>query len=186
MMGKIMDKGLPTLGIAAFSGTGKTSLLKNLIPILKQKNIRTAIIKHAHHDFDIDLPGKDSYELRRAGADQMLISSAKRFVKITEVRQEIPLQQCLAQVSAAEADLVLVEGYKMARISKIELHRPCLGFALLYPFDKHIIAVASDQKLSIDDDMPVLDLKNVEEIAEFIVLNMDKLTLSLTPFDAQD
>ena len=175
-----MVEGLPTLGFAAFSGTGKTSLLKKLIPILKQKNIRIAVIKHAHHDFEIDLPGKDSYELRHAGADQVLISSARRFVKITEVTQEMPLQQCLAHVSATESDLVLVEGYKMAKISKIELHRPCLGFPLLYPLDKHIIAVASDQELNSQDDIPVLDLNNVEEISEFIILNLDKLKLSFT------
>lgn len=168
-----MIKGLPILGFAAFSGTGKTSLLKKLIPALKQNNIRVAVIKHAHHDFEIDLPGKDSYELRHAGADQVLISSARRFVKITEVSQEMPLVQCLAQVSASESDIVLVEGYKMARINKIELHRPALGFPLLYPSDKHIIAVASDQLLTHQKDMPVLDLNNVAQIAEFIISNMD-------------
>lgn len=175
-----MGECLPTLGFAAFSGTGKTSLLKKLIPVLKQKKIRIAVLKHAHHDFEIDLPGKDSYELRHAGADQVLISSAKRFVKITELSREIPLRECLAQISTAEFDLVLVEGYKMASISKIELHRPTLGFPLLYPADDHIIAVASDQGLDRNDDMPLLDLNNIEEIADFIILNMDRLTLAWT------
>ena len=178
-----MAEGLPTLGFAAFSGTGKTSLLKNLIPVLKQKNIRVAVIKHAHHDFEIDLPGKDSYELRHAGADQVLISSSKRFVKIMEVDTEASLQDCLSRVSTTDCDLVLVEGYKMATISKIELHRPSLSFPLLYPFDKHIIAVASDQALNQKNDLPILDLNNVEEIAEFIISNLNQLTLSISKAD---
>ena len=170
-----MTDGLPILGFAAFSGTGKTSLLKKLIPALKNNNIRVAVIKHAHHDFEIDLPGKDSYELRHSGADQVIISSAKRFVKILEVRQELSLPECLASVSTRDYDLVLVEGYKMAKINKIELHRPILGFPLLYHKDENIIAVASDEKISKNDDMPVLDLNNVEEISKFIILNMENL-----------
>lgn len=172
-----MIKSLPTLGFAAFSGTGKTSLLIKLIPVLKQKNIRVSVVKHAHHDFEIDLPGKDSYELRRAGADQVIVSSARRFVKITEVATEMSLQECLSQLSPAEFDIVLVEGYKMARIKKIELHRPALGFPLLYPSDEHIIAVASDRHLNAVADLPVLDLNNTGEIADFILTRMDDLTL---------
>ena len=171
------------IGFAAFSGTGKTSLLKKLIPVLKHKSIRVAVIKHAHHDFEIDLPGKDSYELRHAGADQVLISSSKRFVKILEVEQERSLEECLARVTTRQCDLVLVEGYKRATISKIELHRPSLGFPLLHQSDKHIIAIASDEKIDLsksnqEHDMPVLDLNNVEQIADFIISVRDKLSTS--------
>ena len=181
----MMHKSLPIIGFAAFSGTGKTSLLKKLIPVLKQKNIRVAVIKHAHHDFEIDLPGKDSYELRHAGADQVLISSSKRFVKILEVENELSLQECLARVTTSECDLVLVEGYKMATINKIELHRPSLGFPLLHNSDKHIIAIASDEKLDPEkstrnDELSILDLNNVEEIADFIISIKDKLTSSIS------
>ncbi len=164
-----MSDNIPVLGFAAFSGTGKTSLLKKLIPALTEKGLRIAVVKHAHHDFEIDVPGKDSYELRAAGANQVLISSAKRFVKITEQTQEKTLGDCLIQVDSQNCDLVLVEGYKQAQINKIELHRPTLGFPLLCQTDENIIAVAIDEELGINIDIPVLDLNNVEQIANFIL-----------------
>ncbi len=160
---------IPVLGFAAFSGTGKTTLLKRLIPALKNKDLKVAVIKHAHHDFDVDWPGKDSYELRAAGAEQVLISSARRFVKIVEQIEEKPLQQCIAEVDSVNCDLILVEGYKQAQIKKLELHRPGLGFPLLCQADSNIIAVAVDNELGVEIDIPVLDLNNINQIADFIV-----------------
>ena len=163
---------VPVLGFAAFSGTGKTSLLKKLIPVLRKKGLRITVVKHAHHKFEIDLPGKDSFELRIAGADQVLISSAKRFVKICEQTQEKTLEQCLAQVDQDHCDLILVEGYKQAKINKIELHRPSLGFPLLCQTDENIIAVASDQRPKVKLTIPILDLNGVQEIADFILQDL--------------
>lgn len=174
-----MTHSLPVLGFAAFSGTGKTSLLKNLIPALKNEGLAVAVIKHAHHGFEIDIPGKDSYELRLAGADQVIISSAKRFVKIEEVKHELSLHQCLSCVSVNDTDLVLVEGYKTAAISKIELHRPSLGFPLLYQVDRHIIAVASDDASIQIRSLPLLDLNDTVQIAKFVISKLDGLRLPL-------
>ena len=167
-----MTTKVPVLGFAAFSGTGKTSLLKKLIPVLRNKGLRIAVVKHAHHKFEIDLPGKDSFELRAAGADQVLISSAKRFVKICEQTQEKTLQQCLTQVDQDNCDLILVEGYKQAQINKIELHRPSLGFPLLCQTDENIIALATDQRPKGKLNIPILDLNEVQEIADFIMRDL--------------
>ncbi len=170
-----MSTSLPVLGFAAFSGTGKTTLLKKLIPVLKKKGLRIAVIKHAHHSFNIDLPGKDSYELRMAGADQVIVSSAKRFVKIIEQLKEKSLQECLSEVDIQSCDLILVEGYKRAQIKKIELHRPSLGFPLLCQTDENIIAVATHEQLPIEVDLPVLDLNDIEQIAVFINSSLSEL-----------
>ena len=169
-----MEINLPVLGFAAFSGTGKTTLLKKLIPQLSHTGLSVAVVKHAHHQFEIDIPGKDSYELRHAGAKQVLISSKRRFVEIKEVEQEKTLDQCLAQVDSSLCDLILVEGFKHASIKKIELHRPSLGLPLLYEQDKNIIALASDSQLDKVCPLPTLDLNNIEEIAEFIIRFMAK------------
>ena len=171
----MVNSSIPVLGFAAFSGTGKTTLLKKLIPVLKEKGLKVAVVKHAHHDFQIDLPGKDSYELRTAGADQILISSANRFVKITEQIEEKSLEKCLEQIDIGNCDLILVEGYKRSRINKIELHRPSLGFPLLCLSDKNIIAVAADEEVVVETDLPILDLNNVAQIAQYVFSNMNKL-----------
>lgn len=162
----------PILGFAAYSGTGKTTLLTQLIPMLKAKGIRIGMIKHAHHKFDIDKPGKDSYELRKAGAEQMLIASKNRWALMVETpdNDDDPrLDEMLAQLDQDKLDLILVEGFKHVAFAKIELHRPSTGKTLLFPDDKDIIAVASDEPDTIQTDLPILDLNNPEQIAEYIV-----------------
>ena len=160
----------PVLGFAAFSGTGKTTLLKQLIPLLTQRGVRAGIIKHAHHDFDTDKPGKDSYELRRAGARQVLVASDQRWALITEndTVADPGLNELIARLDREYIDLVLVEGFKNVQFTRIELHRPSLGYPLLYPDDDSIIAVAADAALDTGD-LPLLDINDAPGVAEFIL-----------------
>ena len=164
----------PLLGFAAFSGTGKTTLLVQLIPVLKERGLRIAVIKHAHHNFDVDKPGKDSYELRKAGAAPMLISSSKRTVIMidNDVEQEPELQTLLKHIPANTVDMVLVEGFKQWPFSKIELHREATGKPLMYSTDNNIIAIAHDRTKDrplMDTELPQLDLNNIHSIADFVV-----------------
>ncbi|MFW5453833.1 molybdopterin-guanine dinucleotide biosynthesis protein B [Thioalkalivibrio sulfidiphilus] len=162
---------LPVLGFAAFSGTGKTTLLTQLIPMLREQGLRISMVKHAHHDFDVDKPGKDSYELRKAGATQMLIASDRRMALMTEFEPPADprLQDLLAQLDPRRADLVLVEGFKHEHFPKIELHRPSLGKPLMFPEDTDIIAVACDAPLDRDCDRPLLDLNDLGAIRDFVL-----------------
>lgn len=160
----------PVLGLAAFSGTGKTTLLVRMIPLLVQHDVRVALIKHAHHDFDIDIPGKDSYELRRAGARQVLVASDRRSALVTETvpPHEPALETLVARLDPAATDLVLVEGFRHLPFPKIELHRPVLGHPLLCNEDPAIIAVASDTHLP-GLPVPQLDLNDPDAIVTFII-----------------
>jgi molybdopterin-guanine dinucleotide biosynthesis protein B len=160
----------PVLGFAAFSGTGKTTLLIRLIPFLEQRGVRVALIKHAHHDFDVDKPGKDSYELRKAGARQVLVASERRSALITEnAWPETPRLESLVDRLALDAiDLVLVEGFRHVPFPKIELHRPSLKHPLLCREDDSIVAVAMDFPVNTDP-LPRLDLNNTIMIGEFIL-----------------
>lgn len=163
---------VPMVGFCAWSGTGKTTLLTRLIPLLVAQGLRVGVVKHAHHSFDIDYPGKDSYELRAAGASQMLIASRKRTALITELedRQNEPsLADALAQLNMQEIDLILVEGFKHEPYRKIELHRPALHKPLLFPDDPNIVAVASDAAIPEIHTIPALDLNNPEQIMQFII-----------------
>ncbi|OOG23853.1 molybdopterin-guanine dinucleotide biosynthesis protein B [Thioalkalivibrio denitrificans] len=161
----------PILGFAAWSGTGKTTLLTQLIPMLRAHGLRIAMVKHAHHDFDVDKPGKDSYELRKSGASQMLIASSRRMALMTEFEPpgEPRLADLLRQLVPERADLVLVEGFKGERFPKIELHRPGLGKPLMFPDDPDIIAVASDAPLPVPCDRSLLDLNDAEAICAFVL-----------------
>ncbi|MDG0996107.1 MAG: molybdopterin-guanine dinucleotide biosynthesis protein B [Gammaproteobacteria bacterium] len=166
------DCPLPILGFCAFSGTGKTTLLSQLIPILVANGVRIAMIKHAHHAFDIDHPNKDSYRLRQAGAKQMLISSANRWALMHDhesEEDEASLAELIQQLDFNAADLILVEGFKKEPIAKIELHRPSLNLPLICEKDDHVIAIASDEKLDVKQDIPQLNLNNPDEIAQFIL-----------------
>lgn len=162
---------LPIVGFAAFSGTGKTTLLKELLPQLGARGLRVGVVKHAHHSFDPDHPGKDSYELRKSGAAQMLIASRARWALMVEQpRQREPLlDEVLLELDQAALDLILVEGFKDERFPKIELHRPSLRRPLLFPRDDAIIAVATDAPLEEPCPLPLLDLNRPDAIAAFIV-----------------
>lgn len=166
------------IGFAAWSGTGKTTLLKKLLPLLRKRGLRVGVVKHAHHDFDIDVPGKDSYELRKAGATHVLVGSRKRWALVVEagLEEDPSLATLLSHLATDDIDLILVEGLKRERIPKIELHRPSLGKPLLCRSDANIVAVATDSPVSTPRPLPLLDLNNPQQIAEFILgtLNFKK------------
>ncbi len=155
-------------GIAGWSGSGKTTLARTLIPELVARGVRVSTIKHAHHNFDVDQPGKDSYEHRHAGASEVLVSSANRWALMHEHRgaPEPTLWELLEKLDPV--DLVLVEGFKRQGHDKLEVHRPALGKPLLAPDDPHVVAIASDAALP-DVRVPVLDLNDVPKIADFIL-----------------
>ena len=166
-----MTSSIPILGFSAYSGTGKTTLLRQIIPALKQRGLRVSVVKHAHHDFDLDFPGKDSYELRKSGADQTVICTMTRMALITEFiepAEEPDLQQIIASLDSSRADIILVEGYKDIRFPKIELHRAALRKPYLYQNDDSVIAIACDAKLPAGNKIPVLDINDIEAIARFI------------------
>jgi len=162
---------LPILGFAALSGTGKTTLLTQLIPVLKEKGLRIGLIKHGHHDFEVDTPGKDSFRLRAAGASPVMIVSSKRRAMITEINpeKEPRLDDQLKAFDQSELDLILVEGFKAERFPKVELHRATLNKPLLYPDDPDIIAIASDVVLEVPDYIVQLDINRPDIIAAFIL-----------------
>lgn len=172
----IQTKTLPVIGIcAAGSNAGKTTLINKLIIELSERNIRASVIKHAHHHFDIDHPGKDSYEIREAGAVQTLVASSKRWALITEMQRtanppdEADLKTLIQLINPNYADLILVEGFKNENIPKIEVHRPSMGMELECINDPDFIAVASDSALTLQTQLPVLDLNNIKQITDFIL-----------------
>lgn len=170
MLIDMLNAKIPVLGFAAASGTGKTTLLTRLIPLLKQNGLRIGLIKHSHHDFEIDRPGKDSFRLREAGASPVMLVSRYRRAMITEFtsEKEPRLDDQLKQFDQSELDLILVEGFRAEKFPKIELHRPALEKPLLYPNDPDIIAIAADVKLETPAYLVQLDLNQPEMIAAFI------------------
>ncbi|MDW3094413.1 MAG: molybdopterin-guanine dinucleotide biosynthesis protein B [Gammaproteobacteria bacterium] len=161
----------PLIGFCAFSGTGKTTLLTKLIPILSNQGIRLGVIKHAHHNFDVDHAEKDSYKLRHAGATQMIISSSRRWALMTELHEnesELALPDLIEQIDHKNIDLILVEGFKNVSFPKIELHRPSLGHPIMCIEDPNIIAFATDQVCEVSKEVICLDINEPKEIATFI------------------
>lgn len=156
------------LGIAGWSGSGKTTLLVRLVPLLVQQGLRVATLKHAHHAFDVDTPGKDSYEHRKAGASQVIVSSARRWVHMHEVDEggEASLAFLLGRMTPC--DLVLVEGFKRDRLAKLEVYRQQLGKPALYAEDPRIIAVATDGPLA-GEHPPVVDLNDTAAVAAVVL-----------------
>jgi molybdopterin-guanine dinucleotide biosynthesis adapter protein len=154
-------------GFAGWSGSGKTTLIERLIPQLRAKGLVISLVKHAHHDFDIDQPGKDSYRHREAGCQEVLITSAARWAMMHELRgaPELSLDAALARLSAC--DLALVEGFKRAPIPKIEVYRADVGKPMLHVGDTHIVAVATDAPLATQ--LPWFDLNDIPGIAAFVV-----------------
>jgi molybdopterin-guanine dinucleotide biosynthesis protein B len=155
-------------GIAGWSGSGKTTLLVRLIPELTRRGLRVSTVKHAHHAFDVDQPGKDSWEHRQAGATEVMVSSANRWALMHEHRgaPEATLEELLRRMSPV--DLVIVEGFKRHAHPKLEVHRPSLGKPLLCREDSHVVAVASDAPIA-GLPVPLLDLGTPAAIADFIL-----------------
>ncbi|MBL4294235.1 bifunctional molybdopterin-guanine dinucleotide biosynthesis adaptor protein MobB/molybdopterin molybdotransferase MoeA [Vibrio fluvialis] len=159
---------LPLLGFAAYSGTGKTTLLEALVPKLTAAGLRLGILKHAHHNFDVDKPGKDSYRLRKAGASQMLIASRNRFALMTETPDaEAEFDYLLQRFDAQQLDVILVEGCKNIAFPKIELHRAKVGKPWLYPNDDNIIAIAADE--TVASSLPQMNINDLDAIAKFVL-----------------
>ncbi|EGR2719911.1 bifunctional molybdopterin-guanine dinucleotide biosynthesis adaptor protein MobB/molybdopterin molybdotransferase MoeA [Vibrio parahaemolyticus] len=160
---------IPILGFAAYSGTGKTTLLEALLPKLTKAGLRIGMLKHAHHNFDVDKPGKDSYRLRKAGASQMLIASRNRFALMTETPEaEAEFEYLLTRFDEDKLDVVLVEGCKNIAFPKIELHREEVGKPWLYPHDENIIAIASDSA-ELDSELPQMNINDLDAIAQFVL-----------------
>jgi molybdopterin-guanine dinucleotide biosynthesis adapter protein len=173
------------IGFAGWSGAGKTTLITRLMKLLTARGLSVSTIKQAHHDFDIDKPGKDSYEHRRSGAHEVLVASGNRWALMHELRgaPEPELDELLARL--APVDLVIVEGFKRTTPVKIEVHRPSLGRPLLYPNDNAIVAVASDVPVRLPAGMPNLALDDMTAIAVCVLLHaMPATSLSATAPDA--
>jgi len=159
----------PVLAISAWSGTGKTTLLKALIMELCARGLRPGLIKHTHHRMDVDTPGKDSYELRKAGAAQTLVASAQRWALMTETpeAEEPDLQYLVSRMDLSTLDLVLVEGFKHEPVAKIMLFRQGASHTIEeLTLDEYVVAIASDTP--IDTLCPLLDLNNISQIADFV------------------
>lgn len=158
---------MKVIGFAGWSGSGKTTLVEQVIGLLEKRGLAVSLIKHAHHEFEVDHPGKDSYRHRHAGCREVLITSANRWAVMHELRgrDELTLSEALAQLSPC--DLVLVEGFKREPIPKIEIFRAEIGKPLLFPNDPHIIAVASD--VAVETTLPQLDLNDPASVAGFIL-----------------
>ena len=158
---------MKTFGFAGWSGSGKTTLIEKLLPLFMARGLRVSLIKHAHHSFDVDHPGKDSYRHRQAGAAEVLVTSSRRWVLIHELRggREPSFDEQVKHLSPC--DLLIVEGFKFAPIPKMEVWRAETGEALLHPNDPHIVAVASDAK--VQTKLPLLELNAHEAIAAFVL-----------------
>jgi molybdopterin-guanine dinucleotide biosynthesis protein B len=154
-------------GFAGYSGSGKTTLIEKLIPLFTGRGIKVSLIKHGHHAFDVDKPGKDSYRHRKAGCAEVLVTSSRRWVLMHELRgaPEPGLAEHIKRISPC--DLLLVEGYKREHIPKLEVYREEVEEPLLHPHDEDIVAIASDCRLDIR--LPQFDLNQPQAIADFIL-----------------
>ena len=161
-------------GFAGWSGSGKTTLIEQLIPRFVQRGLSVSLVKHAHHEFDLDQPGKDSFRHRQAGCREVLVTSAVRWALQHELRggPELTLEQALQRLSAC--DLALVEGFKAAAIPKLEVYRAVVGKPLLHTGDPRIVAIVTD--LPLETGLPLLSLADVDAVATFILryLGLDR------------
>jgi molybdopterin-guanine dinucleotide biosynthesis protein MobB len=156
------------IGLAGWSGSGKTTLITKVLPVLIKRGLKISTLKHAHHGFDLDQPGKDSFMHRAAGASEVIISSAKRWAVLHELHEEPEWDMPAMLKKIAPVDLVLVEGYKRESFPKIEIYRVANGKPLLHSEDKFIVAVASDTQLP-DVTLPVIDLNDIDSVADALL-----------------
>jgi molybdopterin-guanine dinucleotide biosynthesis protein B len=165
---------MKVVGFAGFSGSGKTTLVERLIPALKLRGLRVSVVKHAHHKFDIDHPGKDTYRHREAGAFEVVVASDRRLALIREFEQPAKLtaHHLIAELYEG-VDWVLVEGFKGSDLLKIEVWRDAIGKQALYPEDDFIVAIATDSpdRLPQPTLRPVLDLNDADAVAEWLTDN---------------
>jgi molybdopterin-guanine dinucleotide biosynthesis adapter protein len=170
------------LGIVGWSGSGKTVLLVKLIPLLVARGLKLATVKHAHHAFEVDLPGKDSWEHRQAGSSEVIVSSTGRWVQIHENagEAELTLARLLRRISPC--DLILVEGFKRERHPKLEVYRPGVGKPPLYPDDPRILALATTEPLPAAN-IPVVALDDVAAIADLVCANAQPLDVVLAALE---
>ena len=154
-------------GFAGWSGSGKTTLIEKLIPLFVARGLKVSLVKHAHHSFEVDQPGKDSYRHRHAGCSEVLVTSSRRWALVHELRgaAEPALEEHIKRISAC--DLLLVEGFKRERIPKLEVYRSTVGEPLLHPHDESIVAVACDERL--ETRLPQFDLDDAPAISSFIL-----------------
>lgn len=173
---------MKVVGFAGFSGAGKTMLVESLIPLLRLQGQRVSVIKHAHHSFDIDHPGKDSWRHRQAGASEVLLASSQRLALLREYEQtaEPEMGQLIAQLDA-RVDWVLVEGFKDSDLPKVEVWRPQTGKPVRYPEDAQVVAIATDSPaaLPVPPRCPVLDLNQPAAIAAWLLAQSHRFEYSL-------
>ncbi len=163
------------IGISGWSGSGKTQLITNLIRFFKNNhNLRVCALKHAHHSFRIDQKGKDSFKFYEAGANKVIIASSEQWAIVNRVEsEEVPLEELL-RLSQDNIDIILVEGWKTSKIKKIEVYREIVNKSLLSSQDKNFLAVATDSnKLNIKTKLPILNINNTKQIADFILNNLE-------------
>ena len=156
------------IGLAGWSGSGKTTLITKLIPRLTARGLRVSTLKHAHHGFDLDQPGKDSFMHRTAGATEVIVSSARRFAVLHELRDEPEWNLPALVGKMSPVDLILVEGFKRDAFPKIEIHRVANGKPLIHPDDPHIVVIAADTALP-QATVPVIDLDDIDAIADLVL-----------------
>jgi molybdopterin-guanine dinucleotide biosynthesis protein B len=166
------------IGLAGWSGSGKTTLVTKVIPRLRARGLEVSTLKHAHHAFDVDQPGKDSHRHRMAGATEVLVASRSRWALVHELRGEPEPQLAALLQKLTPVDLVLIEGYKRERHPKLEVYRVAVGKPLLYPDDPAIVAVASDEPLP-RAGIPVVDLDDIERIADILIRHAAPLDAAL-------
>jgi molybdopterin-guanine dinucleotide biosynthesis protein B len=166
------------IGLAGWSGSGKTTLVTKVIPCLLARGLEVSTLKHAHHAFDVDQPGKDSHRHRMAGATEVLVASGSRWALVHELRGTPEPQLAALLQKLAPVDLVLIEGYKRERHPKLEIYRAAVGKPLLYPDDPAIVAVASDEPLP-RAGIPVVDLDDIERIADILIRHAAPLDAAL-------
>jgi molybdopterin-guanine dinucleotide biosynthesis protein MobB len=156
------------IGLAGWSGSGKTTLVTKVLPVLIGRGLKVSTLKHAHHGFDLDQPGKDSFMHRAAGASEVIISSAKRWAVLHELREEPEWNMPALLQKITPVDLVLVEGYKRESFPKVEIYRAANGKPLLHGEDRFIVAIASDTPLP-NVLLPVIDLNDIEAVADALL-----------------